>query len=265
MNPSSYPDLASIDGQSINIPTLEAGVAAAIDRAVAGRGFRFFTLNLDHVVKRRDDPAFRTAYASAEFISADGAPVAVLARRQAPQVRRTTGADLVRPLCREAARRGVPIAFFGSNTETLEKSARALVSEFPGLVIAHREAPPYGFDPTSPMAEEAIKRIGESGARIVFVALGAPKQELLAAHAARYAPELGFVCIGAALDFLAGTQKRAPLIFQRTGFEWLWRLGTNPTRLAKRYALCAGVLAQLLMKTPGNLPRRMMTRTTPQG
>lgn len=261
MTLSSYPDLASIDGQSINIPTLEAGVAAAIDRAEAGQGFRFFTLNLDHIVKLRDDPAFRTAYASAEFISADGAPIAVLARRQAPEVRRATGADLVRPLCREAARRGIPIAFFGSSDETLEKSAEVLTREFPGLVIAHREAPPYGFDPKSRAAEEAVARIAQSGARIVFVALGAPKQELLAAQAARHTPELGFVCIGAALDFLAGTQRRAPLLFQRTGFEWLWRLGTNPARLAKRYLLCAGVLAELLMKAPGNLARRVAPRS----
>lgn len=245
-----YPDLATIDGQAITIATLDAGVAAAISLAKAGKGFRFFTLNLDHIVKLRHDPAFRKAYAGAELVSADGAPVAVLARRQAPGITRTTGADLVRPLCRKAAEAGIPVAFFGSSPETLECSAARLEAEFPGLKIVHREAPPYGFDPTSAAATEAVKRLAKSGARIVFVALGAPKQEFFAAHAAAHAPDLGMLCIGAALDFVAGTQTRAPALFQNSGLEWLWRLGTNPGRLAKRYALCAGVLVSLLIKSP---------------
>lgn len=250
MTTPEHPDLAVIDGQTINIPTLDAGVAAAIGYAKAGRGFRFFTLNLDHIVKLRNDPDFRTAYSSAELVSADGAPVALLARRQAPEITRTTGADLVRPLCASAARAGIPVAFFGSNMETLATSAARLTSEFPGLKIAHCEAPPYGFEPTSAMAIEAAARIAASGARIVFVALGAPKQELFAAHMAKHAPGLGFICIGAALDFIAGTQTRAPLLFQKTGLEWLWRLGSNPGRLGKRYALCAGALASLVLKGP---------------
>lgn len=251
-----YPDLATIDGQAITIPTLDAGVVAAITLAKAGRGFRFFTLNLDHIVKLRHDPAFRTAYAGAELVSADGAPVAVLARRQAPGIKRTTGADLVRPLCKKAAELGIPVAFFGSSSETLERSAATLEAEFPGLKIVHREAPPFGFVPTSDAATEATKRLAESGARIVFVALGAPKQEFFAAHAAIHAPDLGMICIGAALDFVAGTQTRAPTLLQNSGFEWLWRLGTNPGRLGKRYALCAGVLVSLIVKSPVDAGRQ---------
>lgn len=247
MSTPEFPDLAEVDGQTINIATLDQAVDAVIASAKAGKGFRFFTLNLDHIVKRRDDDAFRAAYREAEFVSADGAPVALLARRQFGGMTRTTGADLVLPLCQRAAAEGVPIAFFGSNDLTLETSSRTLMSQFPGLAIVHREAPPYGFDPTSPEAEAAAGRIACSGAGIVFVALGAPKQEFFAAHMAKHFPELGFVCIGAALDFIAGTQVRAPRLFQRLGIEWLWRLGTNPGRLAARYAACVGVLAALVL------------------
>lgn len=252
MNCITHPPLARIDGQDINLATLDAAVDAAIGRAKEQRGFRLFTLNLDHLVKRRDDAAFRNAYEQADFVTADGAPVAVLARRQGAAVQRTTGADLVEPLCAAAARDGLPIALFGSNMETLERSAQRLQARFPRLIIAHCEAPPYGFDPTSAAAEDAARRMADSGARIVFVALGAPKQELFSAHMADKTPGLGFVCIGAALDFIAGTQTRAPMIFQRTGMEWLWRLATNPSRMARRYALCALMLRELLrQKSPG--------------
>lgn len=243
----NYPALATIDGQDINLATLDQAISATVGRANAGAGFRLFTLNLDHLVKRREDAAFRAAYADADFISADGAPVAFLARRKSPGVERTTGADLVVPLCAAAARNDLPVALFGSNIATLEKSGAELTSRCPGLVIAHCEAPPYGFDPTSPAAEAAAARIAASGARIVFVALGAPKQELFAAHIKRHAPGLGMVCIGAALDFIAGTQKRAPALFQKTGLEWLWRLGTNPARMLKRYIASARMLVSLLL------------------
>ncbi len=247
MSDLETPDLAEIDGQKINIATLEHAVGAMIARISTGRGFRFFTLNLDHVVKRRDDAAFRNAYSTADFVSADGAPLAVLARRQSPGIKRTTGADLVLPLCHAAAQAQIPVALFGSDIATLEKSGAELVRRCPGLTIAHSEAPPYGFDPTSPAAHEAAARIAASGARLVFVALGAPKQEFFASAMAEHTPELGFICIGAALDFIAGTQKRAPILFQKTGLEWLWRLATNPGRMARRYAACAGVLVSLVM------------------
>ncbi|MCU0819613.1 MAG: WecB/TagA/CpsF family glycosyltransferase [Beijerinckiaceae bacterium] len=246
MNCITHPPLARIDGQDINLATLDAAVDAAIGRAREHRGFRLFTLNLDHLVKRRDDTAFRRAYELADFVSADGAPVAVLARRQGAPLERTTGADLVEPLCAAAAREGIPIAFFGATTDTLEISAKNLCARYPGLKIVYCEAPPFGFNPTSAAAEEAGRRIAESGARMVFVALGAPKQELFAAHMADKTPALGFICIGAALDFIAGTQSRAPLVFQKTGLEWLWRLATNPGRMARRYALCALMLHKLL-------------------
>jgi exopolysaccharide biosynthesis WecB/TagA/CpsF family protein len=242
-----YPELARIDGQSINIATLDQAVEAAVSRARAGRGFRFFTLNLDHLVKRREDARFRAAYREAELISADGAPVAWLARRQTSGIRRTTGADLVEPLSRAAAEAGIPIALYGSTLEALQRAAEHLARLAPGLAIAHLEAPPFGFDPTSKEAEAAAERIAASGARIVFVALGAPKQEFFASHVSGRMPGLGLVCIGAALDFLAGTQTRAPVLLQRTGLEWLWRLAGNPARFAARYAKCVAVLFSLVL------------------
>src|SRR5262249_6753172 len=84
--------------------------------------------------------------------------------------------------------------------------------------------------------------IGDSGADICFVALGAPKQELFADYAKSILPTVSFVCIGAGLDFIAGAQVRAPGWMQRWNLEWLWRAASDPQRLLYRYLLCMGAM-----------------------
>ena len=240
-----------VDGWPISIQTLEAAVSAIADRAETHEPFTVFTLNLDHIVKLRRDAHFREAYRSATLISADGAPIAWLARRQGADVSRTTGADLAVPLSIEAARRQIPIYLFGSTAAVLGKAARRLGDYTDGLIdIAGTDAPPNGFDPEGPEADAAIAKIAASGARIAYIALGAPKQELFAARAKAQGVRCGFVCVGAALDFLAGTQIRAPRWMQQSGSEWVWRLGTNPRRLAARYRDCIMIFADLTIIQP---------------
>ncbi len=239
--------LATIDGQFVNIASSGDLVRAAIERLDAGLGFTLFTLNLDHVVKRRSDVSFRQAYSRATFVTADGAPVVWLASRQGARLKRVTGADLVVPMCEAAARAGHPIALFGSSNGALAESAARLRRMFPRLDIVFIEAPPQGFDPASNAASDAARRIAATGARLCFVALGAPKQEAFADLMAPLHPRIGFMGIGAALDFIAGEQRRAPEMFRDRGLEWAWRLGSNPRRLATRYARCAAVLARLAL------------------
>jgi exopolysaccharide biosynthesis WecB/TagA/CpsF family protein len=239
------PDLAVIDGRRVNLADMGQAVRAAVGAAAAGRGFSLFTLNLDHLVKARADERFAQAYDRAAFVTADGAPVVALARREGAALERTTGADLVFPLCEQAAGEGVPVFLFGASQSALEAAAAALQARCPGLDVRGREAPPYGFDPFSPDAEAAGDRIAASGARLCFLALGAPKQELFADRMVARGLPVGFVCIGAALDFIAGEQKRAPALWRKIGMEWAWRLLSNPRRLGMRYARCAVLFAEL--------------------
>jgi len=227
--------LCYVDGQRLNIDSMESAVRASIDRARNGIGFTFFTLNLDHLCKRRQFDAFRGCYDRATLISADGAPIVWLARSVRAPISRTTGADLVRPVIAEAARNRIPVYFFGTSDAVLAKTVATLTQEFPELVVAGFEAPPMDFDPTSDAALEAADRIAASGAGLCFVALGAPKQELFADAAVERCGSVGFFCVGAALDFIAGHQQRAPEFMARNGLEWLWRLMRNPTRLFSRY------------------------------
>ena len=240
--------VAIVDQHPITVATMPELVHRIVEFARRGRGFTLFTLNLDHLVKRRRDPLFKAAYDRATLVSADGWPVAALARRQGAAVQRVTGADLLLPLCEEAARGAIPLYFFGSTEASLANAAAVLTQRFPALEIRGMVSPPMGFDPVGPAAAALAEQIEASGARLCLVALGAPKQELFADAMAQRFPDIGFLCIGAALDFLSGRQLRAPAIVQKLGAEWLWRLTADPRRMAVRYGSCALVFADVIMK-----------------
>ena len=194
-----------------------------------------FTLNLDHVVKMRKDARFREAYRRAGLITADGFPIVLACSLQGARVSRVAGSDLIAPIIAEAARSGKSIYLFGSSSQVLTKTSQLLHERNAGLTIAGAFAPAQGFDPSSEDARRCIETIGNSGADLCFVALGAPKQELFADLGKRLLPKVSFVCIGAGLDFIAGTQVRAPHWMQRWNLEWLWRALLEPKRLGWRY------------------------------
>ncbi|WP_290989533.1 WecB/TagA/CpsF family glycosyltransferase [Hyphomicrobium sp.] len=242
------PILAYVDGWAINTPDMETAVSRIIGRAKARDAFTVFTLNLDHLVKLRSNERFRLAYRNADIVTADGAPVARLARLQEPSVVRVTGSDMLLPLLDAAATAGHPVFLFGSTEAVLTKAAHEIGNATDGLLkIAGMLSPSRAFDPEGAEADHAIETIKKSGARICIVALGAPKQEIFAEHARAKGLACGMICSGASLDFIAGAQIRAPGIFRKLGLEWMWRLATNPRRLTKRYAECAIVLADLLI------------------
>ena len=210
------------------------------------RGFALATLNLDHIVKLRRDPIFRAAYLAQTHVVADGNPIVWLSERAGRKVELIPGSDAIRPLVALAARLDTPIAFLGSTDATLAAAGKALQAEYPGLKIAAAIAPPYGFDPQSQAAADALTEIEASGAGLCFLALGAPKQERLAARGLELAPSVGFVSIGAGLDFISGEQKRAPVWVRKLALEWLWRMLSNPARLLGRYLSCIAILPGLM-------------------
>ena len=230
----------------VNVPS-SAGLFADIGtRFDARRGFALATLNLDHLVKMRLSPAFRRAYAEHDLIVADGNPIVWLSQLARRRIDLVPGCELIGPLCARAVRKGVPTALLGATQEALDAAADRLSAEHPGLRVALRRAPAQGFDPTGPEADACIEALRLSRARLCFIALGAPKQEIFAAYARRALPEVGFVSIGAGIDFIAGTQVRAPVWMRRAALEWLWRLTSNPRRLAPRYYDCARILPGLI-------------------
>lgn len=235
-------------GESVLVNTRSAEdlLDHAEDLMSRGAGFAAATINLDHITKLRKDKAFRDAYLAQTFVVADGNPIVWMSRIAGRPVELAPGSELVRPLAALAARLGAPVAFLGATPEALEGAEAALTSENPGLKVAAKIAPPFGYDPLGDAAAADLKAVAESGAKLCFLALGAPKQEILAARGLDLAPGVGFVSVGAGLDFLAGTQTRAPEWVQKLAMEWFWRMASNPSRLAKRYAMCAALLPGLV-------------------
>jgi exopolysaccharide biosynthesis WecB/TagA/CpsF family protein len=146
---------------------------------------------------------------------------------------RVYGPELMLRLCRQAAVDEVPIYLYGSTPEVLQLLERQLKARFPGLLLAGAESPP--FRPLTPQEDaEMVRRINASGARIVFIGLGCPKQDHFAADHAGVIRAVQ-VCVGAAFEFHAGTKPMAPPWLQRHGLEWLYRLFCEPRRLWRRY------------------------------
>jgi exopolysaccharide biosynthesis WecB/TagA/CpsF family protein len=240
-----------VDGWAITVPTQSVALTSIMDAVGQGRGFSVCTLNLDHLVKLRQSAAFREAYRAAAFVTADGVPVAWLARRNGAKVEVATGADLVIPLAQKAADTNTSIYLFGSKPEVLTTAGDVLKTACGGrLAVAGHASPSGQFDPNGPEADQAIDDIVASGAGLCFVALGAPKQEIFAARALARGARVGFVSIGAGLDFLTGQQVRAPMVFRNLGIEWIWRLGQNPRRMFKRYFDCALVFGDITVIAP---------------
>lgn len=226
----------------VNVPSADALLNTVAERFAAGQGFALATINLDHLVKLREDAAFRAAYAAHDLVVADGNPVVWLSRLAGRPRGLVPGSDMLRPLAETAARSGVPVAFLGSTQDVLDIAADRLCRDIDGLQVVCRIAPPFGFDPTGPEAVAMLDAVAASGAKLCFIALGAPKQERLAALGHTRHPGIGFASIGASLDFVTGSQTRAPAFVRRLAMEWAWRMFSNPRRLAGRYARCFAIL-----------------------
>lgn len=217
-------------------------LASVSGRLRDGQGFALATINLDHLVKLRRDHAFRTAYAAQDFVVADGNPIVWLSRMAGQPVALAPGSDSVEPLVAAAARTGRPLVLVGATQQALDAAAAHLAGRVPGLAIGPLIAPPAGFDPDGNAAADILARIAAVGPCLCLIALGAPKQERFAARGRRLAPQAGFASVGAGIDFLAGTQMRAPVWVRRLALEWVWRTATSPRRLIPRYAACAAIL-----------------------
>ena len=226
----------------INIERLADLEAEVKARLQSGRGFALATMNVDHLVKLGRSREFAEAYSNHDLIVADGNPVVWVAKVGGQQLELITGSDQVIPMSRWATEWGAPIALVGSTKDALKTAAKELASIVPGANIVTTISPPFGFDPKGALADEILAQVHASGAKVCFLALGAPKQEIFAARGYQQYADIGFASVGAGLDFIAKHQKRAPKWVRKIAMEWLWRMLSNPRRMVKRYIDCAIVL-----------------------
>lgn len=213
------------------------GVVGWMERVIAAGARGYVTaaaVNL--VMSAREDPATAAAVAGATLATPDGQPL-VWALRALGHARATRiyGPDLMAAFCARAARSGIPVYLYGGrDPQALALLQARLRERFPGLPIAGAHSPPFRPLSDSEKAQDAA-RIDASGAAVVWVGTGQPKQEKWM-HEMRprlQAPLL--VGVGAAFDFHAGLVSQAPPWMQRAGLEWLYRLSREPRRLWRRY------------------------------
>jgi N-acetylglucosaminyldiphosphoundecaprenol N-acetyl-beta-D-mannosaminyltransferase len=188
------------------------------------------------VMSAREDPEARAALLGATLAVPDGQPLVwALHALGHPAATRVYGPDLMAHFCARAARRGTPMYLYGGRTpEALELLKERLAQRYPGIAIVGGYSPPFRALSTDE-EEQVIADIDRSGAQVVWVGTGQPKQEkwMLAMRGRLRAPLL--VGVGAAFDFHAGLVPQAPAWMGRNGLEWLYRLSREPRRLWPRY------------------------------
>jgi N-acetylglucosaminyldiphosphoundecaprenol N-acetyl-beta-D-mannosaminyltransferase len=211
-------------------------VATVLHELAAGRGGWIATANLDHLWRLRRDPAFARAYAAATVRVADGMPLVWASRVQGtPLPERVAGSDLIHSLTRGAAQHGRSVFLLGGNPGTAERAAARLSEAAPGLRVVGTCCPPFGFERDPAQMAALREQLAHSRADVVFVALGAPKQEFLIEALRAVLPQAWWIGVGISFSFVTGEVQRAPRWLQRLGLEWLHRLVQEPRRLARRY------------------------------
>jgi N-acetylglucosaminyldiphosphoundecaprenol N-acetyl-beta-D-mannosaminyltransferase len=232
-----------------------SGSLDLISRWATKHESRFVTFcNVHSVVTASQDPHFHQVLAHADMTLPDGAPIAWALRRAGfPQQQRVNGPDLTWRYLAHAEALGQSVFFYGSSDDTLARLRERIRQEFPKLHMAGMVSPPFR-ELTSLEDQAYVDQINASGANVVFVGLGCPKQECwMAAHVGRvHAVMLG---VGAAFDYHAGVIQRAPLWMQRGGLEWLHRLSSEPRRLIGRYASTNSVFVYRMLKALIGLER----------
>jgi N-acetylglucosaminyldiphosphoundecaprenol N-acetyl-beta-D-mannosaminyltransferase len=224
-------------GVLVDAVDYEAATAQIIGAARDRRHFAVTALAVHGVMTGVLDRAHNARLNSFDLVTPDGQPVrgALNLLHHAGLTDRVYGPTLTLKVLDQAAAEGLPIYLYGSTQPTLDRLVPALETMFPALKIAGVEASKFRSAQPGEDAEIA-ERIKSSGARIVLVGLGCPRQEVFT-YAMRPLLDMPLLAVGAAFDYHAGLLKNPPEWMQKYALEWLWRLGLEPKRLWKRYVL----------------------------
>ena len=210
--------------------------------------------NVHMTMETVDSPEFRNVVNTADLVTSDGMPLVWMLRKLGlTQSERVYGPELVLHICAMAEREQISIGLYGGTSRSLEQFTSFLAKNYPDLTVSYQYAPPF-----RPLSKEedasVVHALHESGARILFVGIGCPKQErwMYEHRASVQAVQIG---VGAAFDFHSGSVRQAPNWMGKSGLEWLFRLAMEPRRLWKRYAVHN---PRFMVRAAGQLLRQRM-------
>ncbi|HEV3191818.1 MAG TPA: WecB/TagA/CpsF family glycosyltransferase [Polyangiaceae bacterium] len=222
------------------IPIDRLTFAEALDAieglVLAGHGGTVFTPNVDHVVLAEEDERFRLAYRQTDLSLVDGVPVVWASRLFGPRLpERVAGSDLMRPLAARAAKKGWRVYLLGAAPGVAQRVKVILERDYPGINVVGTGSPNIDIGKEVADQQAIVEDVRAARPDILFLALGAPKQEIWAYRVRQLLKPAVIIGVGATFDFIAGNAKRAPPWVGAAGFEWLYRLVHDPRRLWKRY------------------------------
>lgn len=193
-------------------------------------------INIDQAIRVIEDEYSNKIFAEAEIVFTDGKPIMWMAKRlKRPIVEKVSGPDLMLQLCERAAKKKYKIFLLGAGPGVAKKAAENLELLYPGLKCVGTYSPPFGFEKDPKEMEKIITILKNSGADQLFVGMGSPKQDIfIYENMNKYQIPVSY-SMGAAIDFIGGSVKRAPKWMSDCGLEWLHRFFQNPKRLYKRY------------------------------
>lgn len=240
-----------VGGVLVDRINLESAVERIDQFVRSGQPHQVVTVNLDFLSISARDPDFRTTLNAADLAVADGMPLVWLSRlRGQPVPERVAGVELVMESCRLAAQLDRGVFLLGGGPGVAKAAGRRLQAIYPGLRIAGAYSPPVG-QLGRDENQRIVEMVRESGADFLFVALGAPRQDLwIREHQSQLRMPVA-MGVGCVLDLLVGSVSRAPLWMQRSGLEWAFRLAHEPQRLWHRYLVNdLPMLARLMWAGP---------------
>lgn len=255
----------SIIGIGIDAVDYEAAVARTIHAARTGSPLALTALAVHGVMTGVMDPVHAYRLNQLDLVVPDGQPVRwalnfLYGSRLADRV---YGPKLTLHLCDAAAREGLPVFFYGSTETVVTKLVDRLREMYPMLRVAGHIASRFR-SLTAEERREVAARIRDSGARLLFVGLGCPRQEIFA-YEMRSQLDMPVISVGAAFDYHSGTMREPPEFMQRWGLQWLYRLAQEPRRLWRRYGLLNPLFLTLLCLQKLKLWRPSERKSIPPG
>lgn len=228
--------MQSIDILGCRLDAIDAGEATRriIEFARDGASAQIVTLGTEMVVQAQQDERFRSIVNACSLSLCDTIGLLAVARRRGATLsERVTGVELIEHLCASAAPEGVPVYFFGGAEGVAADAAAILETRFPGLAVAGVRNGFFAPEDTP----QIVEQIRASGAKLLFVGLGSPRQEYWLSENLRATGCGAGIGIGGSFDVISGRVSRAPGIWRRMGLEWLYRLMREPHRWRRQLAL----------------------------
>ncbi len=248
--------MVDLFGVGISVTDYDDATARIMEAARERRSYAVSALAVHGLMEAVDDLDFRNQVNRIDLVTPDGQPVrwAMNTLHRTGLADRVYGPDLTWRVIEAAAHDGVGIYLFGSTVETCEAFAAEIVRKSPNAVISDIQ-PDRFRDATEDEEPADVARINESGAGVVLVGRGCPRQERWVAHH-QGRVNAAMLAVGAAFDYGAGNLETPPSWMQRFGLQWLYRLGQEPSRLWRRYLITN---SKFLLRFGQALPRRFST------